>query len=152
LATETYLMALEGERIEVPDDDVLVPVVFARSEEEAERYRQILEDHDIEVVVGLEEAEGRVHEEMANASRGQPVLVPENLLDEAEEIIAHLEDPEGFADEEEDEQKNEDDLDLHPEVSPEEMDKDGGPDGLLEDDLFADDSLEEDLDNEDDYL
>ena len=56
-----------------------VPAVFARSVEEAERYQELLDDHDIPALIG---------ENSGGMTRGVPVMVPEVYLDEASEIIA----------------------------------------------------------------
>jgi len=66
-----------------------VPVIYGRSVEEAERYCQVLEDHDLPAIVDedYEPPEGQVR-----AARGSrvAVLVPETLLEEARSLIAEL--------------------------------------------------------------
>ncbi|MCE5326999.1 MAG: hypothetical protein LLG01_11365 [Planctomycetaceae bacterium] len=86
-----------------------VPAVFARSVEEAEDYRALLDDHDIPAIIGsddeLVETEDQQHRmaRKGGMTQGVPVLVPEVLLDEASEIIADRQDDEEF-------RKGEDDL------------------------------------------
>ena len=77
-----------------------VPVVFAHSLEEAEVYCEILSDHNISTIVG---DETKVDEENGGGSlihrtmtHGLPVLVPEETLDEAGEIIAKHEELDDF--------------------------------------------------------
>jgi hypothetical protein len=66
-----------------------VPAVFARSMEEAEKYRELLDDHDIPAIIGADEPEEESRKRRQRGiSRGLPVLVPEALLDEASEVIA----------------------------------------------------------------
>ena len=82
-----------------------VPVAVARTADQAEEFRHLLEDHDIPVVVGIgEEVEGLKPDAASGQddelSRGVPVLVPENRLDEAGEVIAEREGFERFADDE----------------------------------------------------
>ena len=61
-----------------------VPAVFARSMEEAEAYRRLLDDHDIPAILGLALPVDR----SALITRGCPVLVPEVMLDDASRVIA----------------------------------------------------------------
>ena len=76
------------------DFEDFVPAVFARSAEEAEEYREILNDHDIPAIVGddglIGDKPGGRQKPPApkGMTRGVPVLVPEVLLDEASEVIA----------------------------------------------------------------
>ena len=95
-----------------------VSVVVARSPEEAEMYRVLLDDHDIPAILatdeGLEELaeDGRTILQGA-VSHGTPVLVPESLLDEASQVISEREDFQDLelgSDEEEEEEEEEDDL------------------------------------------
>ncbi len=142
-----------------------VPAMVARSLAEAERYRDLLSDHDIPSQVGEEELaeEDRLQGSTRGMSRGVAVLVPEVLLDEASEIIAdsendedlrELDEDEEFADEEE-----EDELDgfgeeeeLEPEMGgqfgafDEEEDEDEELFGGFDDDEDAMDFDEEDED------
>jgi len=91
-----------------------VPAVFARSVQEAEEYRELLDDHDIPAIVASEEDLEKLGEGVGEISRGVPVLVPEAMLDEAGEVIAEREEFEKFHvgdedeyDEEEDEEEEE---------------------------------------------
>jgi len=118
-----------------PHDD-FVPAVFARHRRDAERYREILEDHDIPVVMG--DNQGR-----RGTPHGVPVLVPEPLLDEASEIIADLEDNQGFEDLE--------DVDSLDEDDEEDMDLDDGFEELEDEDDLALDDEEYDAGEEDDF-
>ena len=88
-----------------PGDDLAV-VIVAPSLDEAEQFRQLLEDHDISAVV----AAGEAFEDVADAlledvaaeapSGGVAVLVPTDLLDEAGEVIADREEVDEFEDDE----------------------------------------------------
>lgn len=67
-----------------------VPAVYARSFEEAGRYRQLLEDHGVPATVDDD------YEPPAPGNRGAerggvPVLVPESLLEDAKGYIAKVE-------------------------------------------------------------
>lgn len=147
-----------------------VPAVFARNAEDAEEYRELLEDHDIPAIIGIDEEE---EESLGRAGRrrglshGVPVLVPEALLDEASEIIADREENDDFVendeeDEEDDEEEaeeelNEEELEEEEELLESEDDKDEDDeeeDEFLpeEDSAEGDDAedLGEDLDEEDD--
>ena len=70
--------------------DDFVPAVFAKNADEAEQYRELLEDNDIPAMIGdpdeLDDAAPSPRRR--RISRGVPVLVPEALLDEASEVIA----------------------------------------------------------------
>jgi hypothetical protein len=76
-----------------------VPAVFARSLDEAERYRQLLEDHDVPAVIDGEYCPPR-----PRGAPGEcvPVLVPEPLLEDAKGFIADIEETNGFLEDEED--------------------------------------------------
>ncbi len=67
-----------------------IPVVYGRCLEEAEKYRQLLEDHDVPAIID-EEYEPGSAQSPGDVTRGVPVLVPESLLDEARAYIAGLE-------------------------------------------------------------
>ncbi len=114
-----------------PDQDEYsdyVTAVVARNDDAAERFRELLADHDIPSTVGEEDDDGA-----ATMTRGMPVMVPEPLLDEASEIIAEYEDTEQFeTDEEEFEDEEEEDEDLFTE-------KEGFEEFEEEEDLFDDD-------------
>lgn len=121
-----------------------VPVVFARSVEEAEEYRQLLDDHDIPAIVGDERQPGGTGEPPAprkGFSRGVPVLVPEAMLDEAGEVIAEHDETDAFGLDKEDKEDEEDEED--------EVTALGGTEpGGLEDDTDKDDEDEEDEDED----
>ena len=86
--------------------DDLAAVIVAPSLVEAEQFRELLEDHDIPVVVAtgatLDDVPDALVEEAADDGlpHGVPVLVPKALLDEAGEIIADREECEEFEDDE----------------------------------------------------
>jgi len=75
-----------------------VAVVIARSIEQAEEFRDLLDDHDIPVIVGPDDEQvkvtGPIESEMgaANPVHGIAVLVPEAMLDDAGAVIAQRED------------------------------------------------------------
>jgi len=121
-----------------------VPVIYARSVDDAETYRSLLEDHDIPAVVG-EEAEGK-EGSAARASRGIPVMVPEVLLDEASEVIADREDLESFEPVVDDVDEDEDEFGMQ--EPPEDSDEEPFAEGDLLDDI---DVAEEDEDEPDGY-
>lgn len=73
-----------------------VPAVVARSFEEADRYRALLDDHDIPAIVATDEDLERFGAEGCTTPLGVPVLVSEAMLDEATEVIADREDVEDF--------------------------------------------------------
>jgi hypothetical protein len=144
----------EEERIDFSKDDELVPVVFGRDEDEAEEYRQLLEDHEIEATVGFDGLEDPDAENGRAMSRGIPVLVPDSLLDEASEIIADREDTEEF-DVEDDFDEVEDDEEDEFTIELDEEDLGGeavdylDEDDELEEEFFEDDEEEEFDDDED---
>ena len=72
-----------------------VPVVYAGSVDEADWYRQLLEDHDIAAVVDDEYAE-EPPEDIKGPPTGTAVLVPEATLAEAKEVITEFDDMEGL--------------------------------------------------------
>ncbi len=134
-----------------------IPAVYARNEEDAEKYCALLEDHDIPVMVGhlAQETPGRGASSM---SRSVPILVPEEFLDEASEIIADSEDTQDFLDEEEleDEEEEDEEFDFADNIDDEddlgqdeeeetflEFDDEDDPgfDDLDEDDFDEDESL-----------
>jgi hypothetical protein len=130
-----------------------VPAVLARSSEDAEKYRELLEDHDIPVVLSDDEEKPAEGDETPTRrrrgmSRGITVMVPDALLDEASEIIADREDTEEFEQDDEDFDDDEDDDEA------EEFGLDGEPieeEDDDEEDLFGGlDDLDDDLDDEDD--
>ena len=88
-------MSLEDEEMAADQDEYtdFVPTFLARSTEEAEGYRQLLDDHDIPAIVGTDEDLDEKGSPLEAARRpgmthGVPVLVPDVLLDEASEVIA----------------------------------------------------------------
>jgi len=116
-----------------------VPVVYARSLDEAEEYRSLLEDHDIPAQVGTE-GDVEDDDDIRVTAKGIPVLVPEVLLDEASEVIADREDLEEFAvadDELDEEQEDGDDLDYVEPLSEDE--EPFGEEDLLDDEDDIDD-------------
>jgi len=88
-----------------------VPVVVVRTRAEAEEYCQLFSDHDIPAKMG----DGDSDETDAPAIDGVPVLVEEDRLDEAKEIIADREDLEEFqaADDEDELDDDDDEEDFH---------------------------------------
>jgi hypothetical protein len=159
------------------DNSDYVPVVVAHDEEEAERYVQLLQDHDIPAMLGTEEdllvamAADEDDDDDGGLSDGSVVLVPSDHYDEASEFIAelddfdgieHLEDGEVTEDDEEEEislQPEDMDDSLVEEDSPYDHQPDGGEEfeGLdfdFDDEVFSDEDLDEDdldegLDDED---
>lgn len=122
-----------------------VPLVMVRSTNEAEQYCELLSDHDIPALVGGNELDSPAKNgQLASdcgMTRGVPVLVPEQLLDEAGQVIADREDVDEFlvdADEAESNNNNSDELGLGGNLS----------EGLVErveeeDDLLLDQEVEE---------
>lgn len=134
--------------------DGLVAVVFARDENEAEQYCELLEDHDIPAIIGDEKmGEGDKTEEagakgaVPAISRGVPVLVPEVLLDEAGEVVADHDDTGDFQFDDEDELEDDDEFEFT--QSPDGHIVDAASDGDDDDDPFDDDSFLDDEDDED---
>lgn len=94
-------MSVEDD-FDTPEEDFtdFVPVAFARSVEDAEQYRELLNDHDIPAMVANPDDlnEKAVKSDSRSAiTHGVPVLVPDVLLDEASEIIADREDVDEFS-------------------------------------------------------
>ncbi len=111
-------MARKNEPLEVPEDDEsdFVPVVIVPSGDKAERFCQLLDDHDIPAVVATDneiadskDSESRVAP-LAGTTQGVAVLVPAALLGDASQVIADFEDTERFqaADDELDEDEEDD--------------------------------------------
>jgi len=74
-----------------PDEaDQYVPVLYAHSVEEAERYCQLLEDHDIPAIVD-DDYEDVESFHSAGVRQGVPVLAPGSFREEAQALIASLE-------------------------------------------------------------
>ncbi len=120
-----------------------VPAVFARSVDEAEKYRELLDDHDIPAIIGTADHDENADEDededaprrhsSRGLTRGVPVLVPEALLDEAGEIIAETEESDEFSLDDDYDSDEEDELDIEDELN-EALDEDD----LSDDDLFDD--------------
>ena len=121
-----------------------VPVAVARTIDQAEEFRHLLEDHDIPVMVGVDgELDDRGPDVAAagseeELSRGIPVLVPESRLDEAGEVIAEREGFDRFADEEADDTDDDDELGLDGEL-PAGWSEQREDDDFVEDDDDGDD-------------
>ncbi len=121
--------------------DEYVLVVIARNADEVEKYRQVLEDHDIPVITGDDErGDGNDRRPPRSLAGGcVRILVPEPLLDEASETIANMDETDECALSEEDldeEEDEEEELGLVDEVEPD-----------LEDDDLFDEDAEEDEDS-----
>lgn len=121
-----------------------VPVVVAKTMDQAEKYRDLLDEHDIPAITDPDyEEESAEKARRGRITRGVPVLVPEALLDEASEIIADCEDLEEFAPaedaEDEDEEDEEDDI--------EEGEEEEGAE-LEDEELEEDEPEEEQLEDE----
>ena len=144
-----------------PEDDILsfaddelagfVPLVFVPSVEDAEKLRDLLEDHDIPSSVGVDEgvvlAEDAVEDLPVNPNRGTAVLVPRALLDEAQEIIADIEDSDEFVLNGDDvEEQEEDEVEFVEPIEPDTEDVFNEPDDLLSDIEEDDESLDGDSD------
>jgi len=121
---------MSSDDLEYPEindnENELVPAVFARDSEEAERYCELLSDHGIIGVVASDVIEPEVRddesdddeetldvEQGAGMTSGVAVLVEECLLDEASLVIADREDLAEFQfDDEEDDEEEEDELEF----------------------------------------
>jgi len=127
------------------DHTEFVPVIFARSAEDAEIYRELLNDHDIPALLGTEEDDepndGGPAAPDHHISRGVPVLVPAVLLDEAGEVIADRESVDEF--DLEDETEDEDEFGLGEEFDPDSAGRLGDED---------EDEEDEEEDKEEDFL
>ena len=88
------------------EDADFVAAVVARSHSEAQRYRDLLEDHGIPAIIEDERSQEEGPGLPTLLRQGIPVLVPEALLDEASEIIADRENLSEFklVDEDEDDE------------------------------------------------
>jgi len=85
-------------------DDELIPVVYGRDLAEANYYKSLLDDYEIPAFV-MEEA---VLDDSNEYESGIPVLVPEDHLAEAQDILEQItSDDDDF---DEDENKDEDEL------------------------------------------
>ena len=101
-------MAKRGEKSKSSDgNEGFVPVVVAGTLTEAELFRQLLQDHEIPTVLGTEDEFEALAQPVGEAvrveedSHGIPVLVPEQLLDEAGQVIAEREEFDSLAEEDE---------------------------------------------------
>lgn len=82
-----------------PDDyDGYVPVVYAEDLDEAERYCQLLEDHDIPAIVD-EDYEGLDTLDSVDIRQGVAVLAPEIFREEAGGLIQRLDEMDPVIDE-----------------------------------------------------
>ena len=70
--------------------DQYVPVLYAHSVEEAERYCQLLEDHDIPAIVD-DDYEDLESFDSSDVRQGVAVLAPGSFQEEAQALIANLE-------------------------------------------------------------
>jgi hypothetical protein len=145
-------MPVDKGKSKTPEDkqNDFVPAVFAKDAGEAESYSELLRDHDIPAICGLDEAqkengESGKKDRRCRMTRGIPVLVPEGLLDEASEIIADRENLAelGLNAAEEEEEEDEDDLDVTEELGPDVSDD---LDDQDKDSFLEDDDLDEDQD------
>lgn len=102
------------EKFEPMKDPQWVPVITVPTDAQAEQYRELLTDHDLEVLVGLDqwEAHGSAGADDENRKPGVPVLVLDYLLEEARSIIVEREGESVFDLDIEDEEDDEDDLDF----------------------------------------
>ncbi len=107
-----------------------VPVIFARHAGEAENYKCVLEDVGIPTLI---ESNSNTISPLSVLSRRVPVLVPGEMLEDASEIIARVEQriPVQFDDNEGDDEDDDDDDD--------------------DDDLDDDDDDDDDLDDDEDF-
>jgi len=154
------------EEFDASSDEQYVPAVFARSMEEAEELRQLLEDHGIEAVLGDESDSPPPPADPDTTvdaiTHGVAVLVPEMYLDEASEVIADREDADEFEpeDEEDDEEEDDDEFAIGDEEDGDgffQIEKEEDEEGFVnedneddEDDEFLDDEDEGDDDDDDD--
>jgi len=135
------------ERLDADDLGEYTPAVYARSVAEADQYAQLLLDHDIPHLVD-EDYEPEEPEESPAVKGGVPVLVPESLLDEAQDIIAEFDEMAPYTDE--DDQPAGGDYQDEDDYSPLDV---GGEDALLVEDEEEEDGdvdVGDDLDDEDD--
>jgi hypothetical protein len=108
-----------------------IPLLYARNLEEAEYYLELLEEHEIPVMIDEERTE------MADPSGkepGIPVLVPDDHLDEAEAIIDEEESLDEVFGNDEDEEEEEESSDTYDSDEDEEEDEEDGDEVTLLDD------------------
>ena len=84
-------------------DDELIPVVYGRDLAEANYYKSLLDNHEISAFV-MEEA---VLDDSEGEESGIPVLVPEDHLAEAQDILEQITSDDDDFDEDEDEDEDE---------------------------------------------
>ena len=119
----------------------MVPVVYARNATEAELYKQLLTSNDIPAVIEDDAGETTIGMPASIVGQGVPILVPDEMLSEASEIIAEHEDT--AEDEELDEYEDiEDDAD-------EDLDEDEELDEDEDIDEEDEEKFDEDLDDDD---
>ena len=127
-------------------------VLVARSLEEAEHYCQLFNDHDIDAVIGDGDLDDvRTERKLTGDSAigGVPVLVAEEMLDEAKEIIADREDLDEFQVANEQHLDEDDDDEEEFSFVEEEIDEDMPKNENL---LYEDDEEDGDEDEEEDAL
>jgi len=121
------------------DHQEFVTVLFARNLAEAEFYKALLEDQEIPVLIEDENTEAMGLPDMA---RGVPVMVPEEQLELAQDIIEQRtaldDDIEDNGEDEEDEDEEEDEFEDMEELDLEEA----------EEEEFDDEEEEEDEDED----
>ena len=120
-------MAAEGETFDDAGPEGLgryVPAVYARTLEEAERYCQLLEDHEVPATID-EDYQPPLPRSRRTVQEGVPVLVPESLLEDAKGYIAGMEEMNDLVEEEdyldEDEHAPDEDEDLELDEEDEEI-------------------------------
>jgi len=86
----------------------LLPVAYAASLEEAEHYRQLLEDHDISAVVDEDYSPTTPPPEPLPVG-AVAVLVPASLLEDAREVIDDFEDLDVLLERDDEEEQEEED-------------------------------------------
>jgi hypothetical protein len=123
----------------------LVPVTFAATLTEAEFLKSFLEEQDIPALVESEHSEvGGI----PSMTRGIPILVPSNRLEEAAELVqSHQRKGGSSVDQDEDEDLDEEDEDDFDDEDEEDLDEDLDED---EDFLDEEDDDEDVLDDDDD--
>ncbi len=137
-------MIPDEEEFDLPREgyDDYVPVVVARSRLQAEEICELLSDQDIPAVV--EDDPCQIDEPApTKIRRGVAVLVPEALLDEASEILAHQEDDDGYDAGDEEDVDEEEETECGFEEADIDLDEDLEDDDQ-DDEFFADEDDEED--------
>ena len=104
-------MSTDGPEAVEPDDlGEYVPAIYARSVSEADRYRQLLEDHDIPAIVDEDYASDTPDQPSA-IIEGVPIVVPESLLDDARAFIAEIDEMDTLVEDEDEDDSYDDDED-----------------------------------------